>query len=1158
MLAVNYPFDTREGSPPSVSLTIDGNLKLSPTSLVRLWVSDPDSNLITGVGLLAITGIARLDGELDIAQLNGVLNGTNLTIVSWGSSSHVFKQVNFLNDTDLALECPACGTLGPFCKSCPLPNSLTTINCTGRYQCALGWCSLDDACGSCGDGVQNIDETDTDCGGPYCDPCLAWEKCLLDRDCVTDVAYGRKLCITVPDNLIYPEYEDDLRCLGCGDQLLNLGESDVDCGSVCNRKCLQGDLCNIDDDCKQFGCNDNTFHCIGCGDLEQSPQTYESDVDCGGDCTLCALGESCFTNLDCGSITVNTEQYQLSCAYFNHTCLYAPECHDGLKNGNETDLDCGGPLCMGCDNNQGCNSDDDCRSIPDGDSECSDGLCRFIFALNNQITIPLNIPPPSFQISPAGIEQLPPADGCHDYLGSGLSVLFSTGQSQCTAYCPYGWTGYPTCQVPLCEPLASNTALIGVENQCYDHGTCLFLEGDTVPECHCSDGWKGVSCSMLACPGSPFACYNRGSCVAGAGESGGVCSCTSQGWGGVDCNTPQCEHECAPHGECMAGADDIPVCFCDTGFHGDDCSLVTCPGTPECSGSSGDCDSSVGVCTCAAGWGGDDCSVPDCSLDPELADCYIHGQCKSASGDIFCQCDPFWDGIDCSTPVCAAGCLASGHGRCSASFDPPRCICEPGWGGSDCSTRLLSCPPGCSGHGDCVSNVCQCFAGWTNSDCGTPDCPGEPDCRSRGSCSTASDPPVCRCLPGFGGVDCAPACPNDCSDHGACEDHNGEVSCACDDQWSGSSCSTALFSCTDNCNLVGECQPDGRCLCDQNFAGLACQHRLCKPTSRASFIQLVIDYDTEELTNPDLVAVDRFLTSQLLDDLVVAVAENAGVSPAEVCLTAVSLTSNASITTVPRAESSVVTIYPTFSLDPVPSDPYACNPGCPEAQDALAALVAALNDPLASGVSPMSEVTGYATVQLAWSDNCPNDCTDLTQGVCRFGVCICSDQWEGPDCSLPGCPGEPDCSNHGECLTNFTEEPLRRCACSVDWKGLACEIGICPMNCSAELDQGSCDISDKKPRCQCNPGFTGDGCQDVVTPGNSVNAPILRWIALGFAAGAIFIVLSSWLVCSFVRPSFCLSSKATPAHRRNSLKSRFPSNRSASTISQSESSFSSP
>lgn len=53
-----------------------------------------------------------------------------------------------------------------------------------------------------------------------------------------------------------------------------------------------------------------------------------------------------------------------------------PTCDDGVKNGDETDADCGGPECMPCQNAQGCREDTDCASgrCDPIDRQCRPGL----------------------------------------------------------------------------------------------------------------------------------------------------------------------------------------------------------------------------------------------------------------------------------------------------------------------------------------------------------------------------------------------------------------------------------------------------------------------------------------------------------------------------------------------------------------------------------------------------------------------------------------------------------------------------------------------------------------------------------------------------------------------------------------------------------------
>src|SRR5262245_2194393 len=73
----------------------------------------------------------------------------------------------------------------------------------------------------------------------------------------------------------------------------------------------------------------------------------ESDVDCGGVCAPCGLERACSANADCASGL---------CA--QAVCAPA-SCADGVKDGGETDVDCGGP-CAGCAEGAGCVEGGDC------------------------------------------------------------------------------------------------------------------------------------------------------------------------------------------------------------------------------------------------------------------------------------------------------------------------------------------------------------------------------------------------------------------------------------------------------------------------------------------------------------------------------------------------------------------------------------------------------------------------------------------------------------------------------------------------------------------------------------------------------------------------------------------------------------------------------
>lgn len=87
----------------------------------------------------------------------------------------------------------------------------------------------------------------------------------------------------------------------------------------------------------------------------------ETDVDCGGElCVGCDDGLACLADTDCDSDVCDLG-----------TCV---SCADGIENGGETDLDCGGPDCAPCGDTQGCSADTDCLS-----ARCEAGVCTSCF-----------------------------------------------------------------------------------------------------------------------------------------------------------------------------------------------------------------------------------------------------------------------------------------------------------------------------------------------------------------------------------------------------------------------------------------------------------------------------------------------------------------------------------------------------------------------------------------------------------------------------------------------------------------------------------------------------------------------------------------------------------------------------------------------------------
>ncbi|AUX45066.1 uncharacterized protein SOCE26_065470 [Sorangium cellulosum] len=122
--------------------------------------------------------------------------------------------------------------------------------------------------------------------------------------------------------------------------------------------------CLTDDDCgnpSSVACSQHGW-CVPqwCVDGDFDAPFGETATDCGGACDPCTAGQACLTLEDCQDQVCTEER---KCAL--------PTCSDRVRNGVETDVDCGAPSCPACDPGKRCNSHESCKS-----GVCVDGVCR--------------------------------------------------------------------------------------------------------------------------------------------------------------------------------------------------------------------------------------------------------------------------------------------------------------------------------------------------------------------------------------------------------------------------------------------------------------------------------------------------------------------------------------------------------------------------------------------------------------------------------------------------------------------------------------------------------------------------------------------------------------------------------------------------------------
>ena len=240
---------------------------------------------------------------------------------------------------------PACGRLT---SPCPVGAA-----CNGPLDCASGACR-EGVCHevSPANGVKDGDETDVDCGGSSAPACVDGKACVAAADCQSAVCTGN-VCQA-------PTSTDGVK---------NGTETDVDCGGGAPTnapRCQTGDACAETSDCAAVLCNaQNT--CAAPAFDDGIKNGDETDIDCGGSAPdRCATGQGCLVAADCANVLCNAGT--LVCD--------PPTSTDGLENGTETDVDCGGGAPTNaprCDAGKTCEAGADCKS-----AGCNHlGVCAF-------------------------------------------------------------------------------------------------------------------------------------------------------------------------------------------------------------------------------------------------------------------------------------------------------------------------------------------------------------------------------------------------------------------------------------------------------------------------------------------------------------------------------------------------------------------------------------------------------------------------------------------------------------------------------------------------------------------------------------------------------------------------------------------------------------
>jgi hypothetical protein len=380
---------------------------------------------------------------------------------------------------------------------------------------------------------------------------------------------------------------------------------------------------------------------------DQVKNGAETDVDCGGGtCPRCDTGAACAVDADCQSEI---------CSGF--TCK-APACNDTVMNAAETDIDCGGGTCPACADLLACKQHSDCQS-----GYCKSGQCK--------------------------------PGSCSDGVKDGSETDLDCGGAQCS----------PCAALKSCVDASDCVSLVCTQQKCVAAA--------------CDDGVKNGSESDIDCSGACPKCVEGKACVAPSDCVSAVCTgdqcqaatCSdgvkNQTETDMDCGGPSCG-PCDATKSCLAPQDCLSF-VCTAGK----CKAAACN-----DGVKNGTESDV------------DCGGTGCAACNDAAACLVPADCKSGvcTGAV-CQIAACNDGaknaletdVDCggtTCPACAAP-LA-----CKVASDCQSKVCTASHCQAEsCSDNVIN---GTESDIDCGGTTCpKCVDGKTcnaGSDCVAQSC----------------------------------------------------------------------------------------------------------------------------------------------------------------------------------------------------------------------------------------------------------------------------------------------------------------------------------------------------------------------------------------------------------------------------------------------------
>jgi subtilisin-like proprotein convertase family protein len=427
----------------------------------------------------------------------------------------------------------------------------------------------------------------------------------------------------------------------------------------------------------------------------------------------------------------------------------SPNCSDGVQNGVETDIDCGGLDCDACAPGKSCVENDDCTfNICDENNLC---LCEAGYADDGAGDC-------------ADVDECTEATaGCH----ADATCTNTDGGFTCECNSPLVGDGFNCVDPSDCtdDP-----------NKCAANATCTD-QGDGTSLCVCDTGHAGdgLTCADVdECTEGTAGCHADATCT--NTDGGFTCECNPPLVGdGFNCGeASDCTDDpntCGANATCTDQGDGTSLCNCDTGYTGDG---LSCADVDECANSTDGCDALATcantdcgfTCTCPTGYDDTNADGTLCTDINECAtsadNCDALATCANTDGGFTCTCPTGYDDTNADGTLCTdIDECATGADNCDASVgvctNTPgsfTCACPVGYDDTNADGTL------CTDIDECATGAdnCDALATCANIDGGfTCTCPaGYDDTNADGTLCTDID----ECATGADNCDIVATCSN--------------------------------------------------------------------------------------------------------------------------------------------------------------------------------------------------------------------------------------------------------------------------------------------------------------------------------------------------------------------------------------------------------------